>query len=252
MDRGFNLSINTGPYPVNFSKVNSYKAANQKRVDNLAQLMIDKDTFDASLILDSLFPAVNADIFLSHSSKDENEAIQIALELQENCDLNVFIDSCIWGSIYDLLKAIDNKYCRREGNTTYDYDERNRSTAHVHMILTTALQRMIDQTDTIIFMNTDQSISLKHSVNGEQKTLSPWIHMELNFSSLVRRRSRYRMVVESKHALDGVVSNEQFKVAHDAPTNHLTPIAESQFRKWMLQASNLKGSKAIDHLYRNF
>jgi hypothetical protein len=252
MDRGFNLSIDTGPYPVDFSKVNAYKAANQKRIDDLAQLMIDKDTFDASLILDSLFPAVSADIFLSHSSKDADEAIQIALELQENCDLNVFIDSCIWGSIYDLLKAIDNKYCRREGKTTYDYDERNRSTAHVHMILATALQRMIDQTDTIIFMNTDQSISLKHSVNGEQKTLSPWIHMELNFSNLVRRRSRYKMVVESKIALDGVVSNEQLKVAHDAPTNHLTAISESQFMKWMLQASILKGSKAIDHLYRNF
>lgn len=251
MDRGFNLSIETGPYPVDFSKVNAYKAANQKRVDDLAQLMIDKDTFDASLILDSLFPAVNADIFLSHSSKDTNKAIQIALELQENCDLNVFIDSCIWGSIYDLLKAIDNKYCRREGKTTYyDYDERNRSTAHVHMILTTALQRMIDQTDTIIFMNTNQSISLKHSVNEEQKTLSPWIHMELNFSTLVRRRPRY--MVERKLALDSVVSNEQLNVAHHAPTNHLTSITESEFRNWMLQASSLKSSKAIDKLYRSF
>lgn len=252
MDRGFDLDINTDLYTVDFSKVNAYKAANQKRVEDLAQLMIDKDTFDASLILDSLFPAVDADIFLSHSSKDANVAIQIALELQEKCGLNVFIDSCIWGSVYDLLKTIDKKYCRRDGQTTYDYDERNRSTAHVHMILTTALQRMIDQTDTIIFMNTGQSISLKHSVFGEQKTLSPWIHMELNFSDLVRRRPRYKMVAESKYALDGTVSNERFNVAHDAPIDHLTPISESQFRKWMLQASSLKGPKAIAHLYSNF
>ena len=252
MDRGFNLDINTGLYTVDLSKVTAYKAANQKRVEDLAQLMIDEDTFDASLILDSLFPAVDADIFLSHSSKDANVAIQIALELQEKCGLSVFIDSCIWGSVYDLLKAIDKKYCRRDGQTTYDYDERNRSTAHVHMILTTALQRMIDQTDTIFFMNTNQSISLKHSVNGEQKTLSPLIHMELNFSGLVRRRPRYKMVAESKFALDGVVSNERFNVAHDAPIDHLISIAESQFRKWMRQASSLKGSKAIDHLYSNF
>ena len=252
MDRGFNLSINTDSYPVNFSKVQDYKAASQKRVEDLAQLMIDTDTFDASLILESLFPTVNADIFLSHSSKDTNGAIQIALELQENCGLNVFIDSCIWSSIYDLLKAIDNKYCRREGHTTYDYDERNRSTAHVHMILTTALQRMIDQTDTIIFMNTDQSISLKHSVNGEQKTLSPWIHMELNFSSLVRRRSREKTLSERAYSLEGSVSVEQFEVVHDAPTSHLTAISESKFKEWMQRASSLKGSQAIDHLYRNF
>ncbi|MBK5009756.1 hypothetical protein IAE33_001616 [Pseudomonas sp. S60] len=252
MDRGFNLSINTAPYFVDFTKVNAYKDANKKRVDDLAQLMIDEDTFDASLILKSLFPAVKADIFLSHSSKDANEAIQIALELQEKCGLNVFIDSCIWGSIYDLLKAIDNKYCRREGQINYDYDDRNRTTAHVHMILTTALQRMIDQTDTIIFMNTEQSISLKHSVNEEQKTLSPWIHMELNFSTLVRRRWRYSMAMESKRAMDAVVSNEEFNVAHDAPTGHLTSIAEEEFRKWMQQASTLRGSKAIDLLYSNF
>ncbi|QXI25236.1 MULTISPECIES: toll/interleukin-1 receptor domain-containing protein [Pseudomonas] len=252
MDRGFNLSINTGPYPVDFPKVHAYKAANQKRVDDLAQLMIDEDTFDASLILNTLFPAVNADIFLSHSSKDANEAIQIALELREKCGLNVFIDSCIWGPIYDLLKAIDNKYCRREGQTTYDYDERNRTTAHVHMILTTALQRMIDQTHTIIFMNTEQSISLKHSVNEEQKTLSPWIHMELNFSTMVRRRTRYKMLIKSERAMDEAFSNEQFNVAHDAPTGHLTSITESDFRKWMLQASTLRGSKAIDLLYSDF
>ncbi|MFG0543376.1 MULTISPECIES: hypothetical protein [unclassified Pseudomonas] len=251
MDRGFNLSINTGPYPVDFTKVHAYKDANQKRVDDLAQLMIDEDTFDASLILEALFPAVKADIFLSHSSADANEAIQIALELQEKCGLNVFIDSCVWGSIYDLLKAID-KYRRRQGQIDYDYDERNRLTAHIHMILTTALQRMIDQTDTIIFMNTEHSISLKHSVNEERKTLSPWIHMELNFSTLVRRRSRYKMAIEGKRAMDEVVSNEHFNVVHDAPTGHLTSIAESDFRKWMLQASTLRGSKAIDLLYRNF
>lgn len=252
MDRGFNLSIDTFSYPVDNSKVMAYKAANQKRVDELAKLMIDEDTFDASLILDSLFPAVKADIFLSHSSKDVDEAIQIALELKEKCGLDVFIDSCIWGSIYDLLKAIDNKYCRREDTTYYDYDERNRSTAHVHMILTTALQRMIDQTHTIIFMNTDQSISLKHSVDAEHKTLSPWIHMELNFTTLVRRRPRYRMVVEGKRALDEVYSAEQLNMAHDAPVGQLTPISEAEFRRWMLQASNLKGSRAIDQLYDNF
>lgn len=252
MDRGFNLSINTGPYPVDFPKVHAYKAANQKRVDDLAKLMIDEDTFDASLILEALFPAVKADIFLSHSSADANEAIQIALDLQEKCGLNVFVDSCIWGSIYDLLKAIDNKYCRREGQTTYDYDERNRSTAHVHMILTTALQRMIDQTDTVIFMNTGQSISLKHSVDEKQKTLSPWIHMELNFSTLVRRRSRRSTLIVNKRALDEVYAGENLNVAHEAPTSHLASIAESDFRQWMLQASILKGSKAIDHLYSNF
>lgn len=252
MDRGFNLSIDTANYYVNTDKVTAYKYANQLRVENLAQLMIDKDTFDASIIINELFPTVNADIFLSHSSQDADQAIQMAIMLKEQCDLNVFIDSCVWGSVYDLLKAIDNKYCRREGQTTYDYDERNRSTAHVHMILSTALQQMIDETETIIFMNTDRSISLKHSVDEAQKTLSPWIHMELNFSSLVRRKRRFITKAEDSRMLDQVVGNESFTVVHDAPTRHLTSLSEVEFSQWLTRASVLKGSKAIDHLYNNY
>ena len=252
MDRGFNLTIDTKSYLYNPSEVAKYRNVNQRRVDRLAKLMVDSDTFDASLIIDALFPTADADIFLSHSSEDASQAIQIALELQELFGLKVFIDSCIWGSSHDLQKAIDNKYCRREGQTTYDYDERNRSTAHVHMILSTALQRMIDETDTILFMNTDQSISLKHSIDEKQKTLSPWIHMELNFSSLVRRSPRHIMKSESGRMLDQVTANESFSVVHDAPLNHLTPLSQSAFKKWIRDAAGLRGSEAIDRLYQNF
>lgn len=248
MDRGFNLTLNTQYYPVNDYAIRTYKDTNRQHIQDLADVLIDNDTLDASLIIKKLFPTVNADIFLSHSSKDIDQAIQISEDLRA-CGIIVFIDSLIWGSVYDLLKAVDNKYCLKSDQQTYDYDLRNQTTAHLHMALSSALQHMIDETETILFMNTDQSISLKHSINGDQKTLSPWIHMELSFSSLVRRRSRRVENKRSGVALDHAM--ESLNVAHDAPTDHLTKITEDQFNSWM-RSAKIDGRKALDRLYQNF
>lgn len=252
MDRGFNLSINDLLYKTNAQSVRTFKADNSKRVGDLAQYMINEDAFDASLIINSLFPATKADIFLSHSHKDIDLAIQIALDLKRECGLTVFVDSCVWGSAHEILQAIDKKYCRRPGETTYNYDERNRSTAHVHMMLSTALQQMIDETDTIFFLNTNHSISLEHSIAGNEKTLSPWIHMELGFSSMVRRRPRKIFTKAMNERMLDSVGNESLQIVHDAPTSHLTNISWSNYTQWYGYASEAKGQRAIDNLYSRF
>lgn len=146
----------------NSAAVATYKAQNKRDVESLAQLMLDKDTVDAELVITTVFPTVSADVFLSHSHADQDLAISLAMELEHRCGLKVFIDSCVWGAAHDLLQVINDRYCKPPGEINYNYAERNRSTAHVHMILTTALQRMIDNTDTLFFLNTDQSISLTH------------------------------------------------------------------------------------------
>ncbi|WP_338001329.1 hypothetical protein, partial [Pseudomonas brassicae] len=68
-------------------------------------------------------------------------AIQLAHELEKK-GVNAFVDSVVWGSSYELLSVIDNKYSKSDDGQHFDYQKRNRSTAHVHMILATALQKM--------------------------------------------------------------------------------------------------------------
>lgn len=252
MNHGFTLNLDTNSYNYKSSGIETYKANAKRQVTSLAELMIAKDTFDASLILDKLFPTVKADIFLSHSFQDAEKAIQLAVELKEQCGLNVFVDSCVWGSVYELQNAIDRKYCFNESSNTYDYNKRNRSTAHLHMILSTALQRMIDETETILFMNTDQSISLDHSVNQELKTLSPWIHMELAFSSLVRRKKGILKKAFEDAALDRVITSESYTMVHDAPVSHLTSLSNRDFLEWMEMARIVKGSAAVQLLYSKY
>ena len=54
----------------------------------------------------------------------------------------------------------------------YDYNKRNYSTSHVHMMLSTALTMMMDEAECVIFLNTPNALSTKDIVH---KTESPWI-----------------------------------------------------------------------------
>ena len=87
------------------------------------------------------FPTVNADVFLSHSHKDEKQIIALAGELRSEYGLRSFIDSCVWGYSEDLLRIINNNYNLKEnedGTNIYDYEGSNQASTHVNMILNSA------------------------------------------------------------------------------------------------------------------
>ena len=43
----------------------------------------------------------------------------------------------------DLLRRIDENYCRHSNGISFDYNKRNYSTSHVHMMLSIALSKML-------------------------------------------------------------------------------------------------------------
>jgi hypothetical protein len=97
----------------------------------------------------------------------------------------------VWGYCDDLLRQIDDEHCKNNNGNIYDYDCRNYTTSHVHMMLSTALTEMIDNTECIMFYNTPNSVSLVDDlkiIKNEKKkvTLSPWVYHELAMTSLVR------------------------------------------------------------------
>lgn len=159
----------------------------------LKSLVFDGDKLDGTTIQKNWFDAMKADVFLSHSHKDIDQVKAFAGWLYENFNLVAFIDSCVWGYCDDLLKEIDNTFCKNSEDNTYDYNLRNHTTSHVHIMLATAITEMIDNTECIIFINTPNAISLSNDIDkiqrGENKvTLSPWIYHELAMTSVIRRR----------------------------------------------------------------
>lgn len=202
-----------------------YKLQKEQCKTKMLEFTRQSGRIDGSRLQENWFPIVKADIFLSHSHRDEELAITLAGYLYEEYDLKVFIDSCFWGYSNDLLKAIDDEYCKNDNSNTYCYDRRNHSTSHIHMMLSNALQRMIDETECLIFLNTDNSIT---SVPDEikEKTLSPWIFMELETSKIARIVKRREITYYEEKSLNATFSiNEStLLIEYDIDINHLFPL----------------------------
>jgi hypothetical protein len=205
------------------------------------------EALSASKMTANWFPPIKADIFISHAHQNEEEAIQLAGWLKSNFNLDSFIDSCVWGCADELLKLIDDEYCKNLHGNTYSYEKRNRSTSHVHMMLSTALSMMIDKTECLFFLNTPHSITPK-KVIGEHATYSPWIYSEIAMTQLIRRKepSEHRecpnRAVESMDDQKAALSIE-----YDVDISHLTSLNLSDLLKW--KESNIKDKQALDWLY---
>lgn len=156
-------------------------------------------TIDGSKLANDWFPEIECDVFLSHSHKDREQVVGFAGWLKKRFGLTAFIDSSIWGNSEQLLKKIDDEYCYNETSHMYDYNLRNYSTSHVHMMLSMALLKMVDKAEALVFVNTPNSISpISETIN--QTTKSPWIYSELVYSNLIRRNNpkRAQIVTEGK------------------------------------------------------
>ena len=148
MYRGFKLP------ELSFNNENEYyeigntlfNALEKLAQESLKYYISTDGVLDGGKMMEDWFPAIEAHVFISHSHNDRDMAITLAGSLKKNFGIISFIDSCIWGFANDLLKIIDQKYCKLQGTNSYSYDLRNFSTSHVHMMLSTALAKMIDKT----------------------------------------------------------------------------------------------------------
>ncbi|MCU0359747.1 MAG: hypothetical protein MUF75_03355 [Bacteroidia bacterium] len=195
------------------------------------------------------FPQINADIFVSHSHRDEKTATALAGWLSDKFGISTFVDSCIWGYSNELLRQIDNKYCLNPGAATYSYEKRNHSTSHVHMMLSTALNMMIDKTECVLFLNTPNSITTKEVVS---QTESPWLYSEISMSELVRKKKllEYRPAMTRMFAKGGAI-NESLKVKYDVYLGHLTEIHADTLNNWESEWNKIprETQYALDLLY---
>ena len=144
---------------------------------------VDND-LDGNKLINDWFPNYKADIFISHSHDDVEMAKHLACWIERKFQLTTFIDSTVWGNSNDLLRNIDDKYAK-EADGSYNYDIRNFTTSHVHMMLATALNDVIYSSECLIFLNTPQSLSVAEI--GKEQTSSPWIYNELKTATTIKK-----------------------------------------------------------------
>lgn len=255
MYRGFSLALQSGCYKDYFRKglemTNDFKTKVHWDLDSF---LSPDGVLDGERMQRTWFPGIVADIFISHSHRDDEDTIALAGYLYSTFGLTSFVDSCIWGYAYDLLWSIDNRYCKNIGSETFSYESRNNSTAHVHMMLSTALSKMIDKTECLFFFNTPNSISTHDAIGSATK--SPWIYSEMSISSIIRKKvpDRFDSVKTKAFTAGGAIemfSKRELEVEHKLSLDHLTPISISQLDSW--ERSNKifprRSSNALDGLY---
>lgn len=204
------------------------------------------------------FPGIDAHVFLSHSHNDLKFVISFAGWLFEEFKIKSFIDSGVWGNSDILLKNIDKRYCvssrDENGNIkTYGYKLRNKSTSNVHMILYTALMKMIDKTECLMFINTPSSVKWSEIISEKSVTESPWIYGELLASKLIRNKSRkdHREMFQKSFLEYSDESYRDPSIEYILDTKHLIKITDSQLENFEKNADSYKNAfDALDNFYK--
>ena len=252
----FNLELNKDNLA--FNKIfdiwglGQYEKHKQEIHHALDKYLIDDGYLDASKIEEDWFPSVNTQVFLSHSHQDEEDVIRLAGFLFENYGITSFIDSTIWGYANNLLKQIDDKYCVKKGKKsdgfTYDYDKRNQSTAHVHMILQGALAKMINRCEALVFVNTPSS--LKPADLGDDKTTaSPWIYSELLMANTFPARppEYYGILKDKRH--DDFLEHFDLKVNYRVGLTDFVDINLDDIQKSASKTTKKTARAVLDQIY---
>lgn len=249
MYKGYNLRLENMPKSLlecksegetSYNKINSHI---KEHIDSVAS---DDKIIDGSKLQANWFPQMNADVFISHSSLNLENAKMLAGWLKKQFNLDSFIDSCIWGNAYKLLKLIDNTYCYNKDHKTYDYDKRNRSTCHVYMMLTNALSNMIDNTECVIFLNTPQSIVLDEDKITD--TYSPWIYTEIAMTNLVEKKKKRKTVCQKLlERLEIIEKTASWNMTHPIDLRKYTTLTPNMLSSW--SQCGMEGDEALDYLY---
>lgn len=242
----FNLSISDYFYN---TELNKHLERGKKIYENhevlakkiLKEFIYDNGHIDGTAMKSNWFQIESVDVFISHSHQDITKVKAFAGWLYDEFNITAFIDSCAWGYCDDLLKQIDDACCKKKDGKTYNYKLRNYTTSHVHMMLSTALTEMIDNTECIMFYNTPNSVSLVDdlkTIKSQKKkvTLSPWIYHELATTSLVRNRKPTRMIP----ILENVIIHKAFSeinninIEYDVDTylEEMIPVEAKELMDW--------------------
>ncbi|MCQ2759538.1 toll/interleukin-1 receptor domain-containing protein [Helicobacter pylori] len=138
----------------------------------------------------------NAQVFLSHSHADKNEALKVKGYLESETNRRVFIDSLFWDYKDDVLNKLA-EYA--------EYDDNDISVIEdaFTLILRESLQDMIEKCPYFVFLQSKNSVSLNQGLS--RITYSAWIYEELRIAHSISAISESRPIPMM----------ESFQVSHD-------------------------------------
>ena len=249
MYTAFNLKISLSDFP----RVDEYIRLGKQQKSSLSEIarkeldsfLLSDEIIDGEKLSESWFKTIDSDVFISHSHNDGDLAFALAGWLKKEFNLDVFLDEVVWGSADELLKKLDNKYCYQKDTKTYNYTKRNFTTSHVHAMLSAAIQSIMDNSEVVFFLNTNESFPAISSVLKENSeyTLSPWIYQEVMNAKLLRPTdwSVYRKNRTLTHSLYESAA-ASLKIAYKTPIKDFTVLDFSTLSTWKEKHAKIKNA----------
>lgn len=238
--------------------INKKKAEVNKAIEEYANN--NTNVVNGTKLQKDWFPLIEADIFISHSHADERLAIAFAGYLFDTFNLTCFIDSCVWGYADELLEKLNqiysNKRTDKDGGVLYTHDKCNTVSKHVNTMLSIALQKMIDKTEAVMLLNTENSIinsgNIKHT-----ETYSPWLYAEITCTDIVRKKPliAYRdyKTIYKFASLNESGFLDLILISYDVSLNHLVDMDIKLLKKWEEKFRNVNEDDryeySLDALY---
>lgn len=233
--------------------LNNQKASFEKKLE----VYVEDNIIDGTKIQDEWFPEIEADIFISHSGDDNELANALAGWLYHTFGLRCFIDSNVWGYSKTLLEMMNSRLSHKRKDTygvgLYDHESCNQVSQHVNTMLSIALQKMIDKTETVVLLNTNNTVKVCSETQME-KTYSPWIYSEIICTKFVRKKPllAYRKYKFEENEFSAIYESVQFEknfdVSYSVSLEHLKSLRESDLLKWE-KRYNKNYEYALDALY---
>lgn len=260
MFAGFNLDLpnNTDIYGKKIIDFSKYKVQGENHLNRqkeyynkkLKEYVINGTEFiNGSKLQDDWFPEIEADVFISHSHKDLELAQGFVGWLNVEFGLKCFIDENAWGYADELLEEINSEYSDKRsdknGGYLYSHNKSNIASKHVNIMLSIALQKMIDKLEATFVLNTAHSIQ-KYSDVHNNSTYSPWIYSEIVCTEIIRKKplSEYRKYLIHKFANES--ASKEYQAAYNISLEHLIEINTTILKKW---ADHSKAAYPLDILY---
>ncbi len=227
-------------YDSNYVKNGSILNSELSIKNILIRNIVTNQSLDAEKIKGDWFPMIKSDVFISHSHRDLDIVKKLADILSQHLKLKVFVDSEIWKYSDELVERIESQ-CYESGRSLHD-----KIVAHVNIMLSSAITKMLDRTECVIFLNTSNSL-IPTKYSSLKQTDSPWIYHELFITSILpvqspNRQMHYSVVNEANEA-------HQLQILHTVPLEHLTNLSNKEFMYWAIMAKCCHCENSLDVLY---
>lgn len=192
-------------------------APNRKKAETLEHAlqycipMEEGCSLDAEKFSNALFPVPERVVFISHAHENAEEAKALKNYLEyKNSDIQCFIDSEVWGNVYDALSRLQTRFGWRESGLKID--PCNEIARNLFLILSMALTKAIWNCLAFVYLPVEGEDMNDTFIN------SPWIAQELLASSMFPEFNDY-FIKESRETVKASSSYLTFR--YRADVSHL-------------------------------